>query len=122
MAFLVKRADWLAHHQESGRLTNHQALIVLCLELLSKLLQTNRWDTSKAQRLDRVLAWQNPEGWFQEYEGCDPGYHTLTISCLARVYELNPNHRLKDAIAQATLLTAQFVHPDGLLWGRIYQS
>ena len=117
LAFLVKRADWLAHHQESGRLTNHQALIVLCLELLSKLLPTNRWDTSKGQRLQQVLAWQNPEGWFQEYQGCDPGYHTLTISCLARVYELNPTNRLKDAIAKATLLTAQFVHPDGSYGG-----
>ncbi|WP_144863046.1 hypothetical protein [Hyella patelloides] len=117
LKFLVRRADWLAHHQESGRLTNHQALIVLCLELLSQLLKLDRWDESKAQRLEQVLSWQNSEGWFQEYEGCDPGYHTLTISCLARVYELNPNNRLRDAIAKATLLTAQFVHPDGSYGG-----
>ena len=117
LAFFVKRADWLAHHQESGRLTNHQALIVLCLELLSKLLKSDRWNESKAERLEQVLSWQNPEGWFQEYEGCDPGYHTLTISCLARVYELNPNNRLKDAIAKAVLLASQFVHPDGSYGG-----
>jgi hypothetical protein len=117
LAFLVRRADWLAHHQESGRLTNHQALIVLCLELLSKLLNLDRWNSSKAQRLEQVLSWQNSEGWFQEYEGCDPGYHTLTISCLARVYELNPHNTLKDAIAKATLLAAQFVHPDGSYGG-----
>ena len=117
LAFFVKRADWLAHHQESGRLTNHQALIVLCLALLSRLLKSDRWDKSKAERLEQVLSWQNPEGWFQEYEGCDPGYHTLTISCLARVYELNPNNRLKDAIAKAVLLAAQFVHPDGSYGG-----
>ena len=117
LAFLAKRADWLAHHQESGRLTNHQALIVLCLELLSKLLRSDRWESSKAKRLEQVLSWQNPEGWFQEYEGCDPGYHTLTISCLARVYELNPSNRLKDAIAKATLLVTQFVHPDGSYGG-----
>ncbi len=117
LKFFVRRADWLAHHQESGRLTNHQALIVLCLELLSKLLKLDRWDQSKAERLEQVLSWQNPEGWFQEYEGCDPGYHTLTISCLARVYELNPNNRLKDAIAKAVLLASQFVHPDGSYGG-----
>ena len=115
--FFTKRADWLAHHQESGRLTNHQALIVLCLELLSRLLDSDRWEKSKAQRLEQVLSWQNPEGWFIEYEGCDPGYHTLTISCLARVYELNPHNRLKDAIAKAVLLAAQFVHPDGSYGG-----
>ena len=115
--FFVRRADWLAHHQESGRLTNHQALIVLCLELLSNLLTTNRWDSYKKERLEQVLSWQNPEGWFIEYEGCDPGYHTLTISCLARVYELNQSERLKQAIASAVELAAQFVHPDGSYGG-----
>ena len=117
LRFFVKRADWLAHHQESGRLTNHQALIVLCLELLSRLLKNDRWDKVKQARLEQVLAWQNPEGWFQEYEGCDPGYHTLTISCLARVYQLNPSNRLKDALAKAVILASQFVHPDGSYGG-----
>ena len=116
--FFVKRANWLAHHQESGRLTNHQALIVLCLELLSRLLNTDQWDQQKERRLEQVLSWQNPEGWFQEYEGCDPGYHTLTISCLARIYEFNPdNNRLKDALAKAVILASQFVHPDGSYGG-----
>ncbi|ACK70972.1 conserved hypothetical protein [Gloeothece citriformis PCC 7424] len=115
--FFVKRADWLAHHQESGRLTNHQALIVLCLEILSRLLNTDRWNREKEQRLEQVLSWQNPEGWFQEYEGCDPGYHTLTISCLARIYEFNPHNRLKDAIAKAVILASHFIHPDGSYGG-----
>jgi hypothetical protein len=115
--FFEKRADWLAAHHESGRLTNHQALIVLCLELVSRLLQTSKWDREKAQRLERVLSWQNPEGWFQEYEGCDPGYHTLTISCLSRLYELTPTSSLKDAIVKAVTLAEQFVHPDGSYGG-----
>jgi hypothetical protein len=63
------------------------------------------------------LSWQNPEGWFQEYEGCDPGYHTLTISCLARIYELRPTTKLKDAIALAVDLASHFVHPDGSFGG-----
>lgn len=62
LRFFTRRADWLAHHQESGRLTNHQALIVLCLERLSRLLQTDRWDKAKAQRLEQVFDWQNAEG------------------------------------------------------------
>ncbi|MGF1478752.1 MAG: hypothetical protein ACFB4I_04605 [Cyanophyceae cyanobacterium] len=117
LRFFERRADWLAHHQESGRLTNHQALIVLCLERLSRLLKTNKWDRSKYERLQQVLSWQNPEGWFQEYEGCDPGYHTLTISCLARIYELMPSPELREAIARAVNLAAQFVHPDGSYGG-----
>ncbi len=115
--FLIQRANWLAHHQESGRLTNHQALIVLNLVLLSQLLKTERWQSAIEQRLEQVLSWQNPEGWFIEYEGCDPGYHTLTISCLARVYELYPENRLKDALAKAVLLATHFIHPDGSYGG-----
>ena len=117
LRFFTKRADWLAKHQESGRLTNHQALIVLCLELLSKLFQTSKWDRSKAQRLEQVLSWQSAEGWFQEYEGCDPGYHTLTISCLARIYQLRPDIRIKEALVKAVQLAAHFTHPDGSYGG-----
>jgi hypothetical protein len=115
--FFARRADWLAHHQESGRLTNHQALIVLCLELLSRLLKTDRWDRAKALRLEQVFDWQNEEGWFQEYEGCDPGYHTLTISCLARIYTLTPTDRLQKSLIRAVKLAGEFVHPDGSFGG-----
>ncbi|MEL6494787.1 MAG: hypothetical protein AAFQ41_06645, partial [Cyanobacteria bacterium J06623_7] len=115
--FFRRRADWLAKHQESGRLTNHQALIALCLELAGRLLNTNRWQQSQRERLSQVLAWQNPEGWFIEYEGCDPGYHTLTISCLARLDELRPSARLKQAIASGVELAAEFIHPDGSYGG-----
>ena len=117
LQFFSLRADWLGHHQESGRLTNHQALIVLSLSLLSRLLNTNRWDSVIEQRLEQVLAWQNPEGWFIEYEGCDPGYHTLTVDCLARIYELKPSNQLKTALTKAVELAAHFVHPDGSFGG-----
>ncbi|MBC6481324.1 MAG: hypothetical protein GDA56_29770 [Hormoscilla sp. GM7CHS1pb] len=118
LRFFELRASWLAHHQESGRLTNHQALIVLCLELLSQMLCTPRWDRAKALRLEQVLDWQHEEGWFPEYEGCDPGYHTLTISCLARIYQLQPdNNRLKEALKKAVELAAHFLHPDGSYGG-----
>ncbi len=117
LRFFEQRADWLADHQESGQLANHQALIVLCLERLSQLLQTPKWDRAKVQRLERVLSWQNAEGWFQEYEGCDPGYHTLTISCLAWLEQLQPDGRLREAITRAVHLAAEFVHPDGSYGG-----
>ncbi|MBW4655394.1 MAG: hypothetical protein KME20_20505 [Kaiparowitsia implicata GSE-PSE-MK54-09C] len=117
LQFFTRRADWLAHHQESGQLANHQALIALCLEVLSRLLNTTRWDRAKVQRIETVLSWQNSEGWFQEYEGCDPGYHTLTVSCLAWLHQLAPDPQLKEALTRAVHLAAEFVHPDGSLGG-----
>ena len=117
LKFFERRGDWLARHHESGRLSNHQALIALCLELLSQLLRTTKWDEARNQRIERVLSWQSAEGWFQEYEGCDPGYHTLTISCLARLHQLRPAQELKAAIEKAVRLAAEFIHADGSYGG-----
>lgn len=117
LEFFTRRADWLAHHHESGRLTNHQALIVLCLEKVGRLLETERWDDLKAKRLARVLEWQNEEGWFQEYEGADPGYHTLTVGLLAQVHELTPSHDLRAAIERGVKFATEFIHPDGSFGG-----
>lgn len=117
LKFFERRADWLAHHQESGKLANHQALIVLCFELVGQLLQTSKWEAAKIRRLEQLLSWQNPEGWFQEYEGCDPGYQTLTISSLARLYQLWPDPQLKEPITKAVEFTTHFIHPDGSYGG-----
>ena len=117
LEFFTRRADWLADHHESGRLTNHQALIVLCLEKAGRLLDTERWDELKAKRLARVLEWQNEEGWFQEYEGADPGYHTLTVGLLSQVHEFTPSHELREAIERGVKFAAEFFHPDGSFGG-----
>jgi len=117
LEFFHKRANWMAHHNESGRLTNHQALIVLCLELVGRLLGTNEWDKAKKKRLERVFSWQNDEGWFQEYEGADPGYHTLTVGLLSQIYALTPSDQLRDSIEKAVRFASEFVHPDGSFGG-----
>lgn len=116
--FFTRRADWLADHQESGRLTNHHALIVLGLLRCGDLLKDNRWHDAAMRRLECILDWQHHEGWFPEYEGFDPGYQTLTLSCLAQVMLRMPEHdRLHEALHRAAQLTAQFVHPDGSFGG-----
>ncbi|ERN40566.1 hypothetical protein KR51_00031140 [Rubidibacter lacunae KORDI 51-2] len=117
LEFFARRAEWLAHHDESGRLTNHQALIVLCLERLGKLLSTSQWDRAKSRRLERILDWQSEEGWFPEYEGCDPGYHTLTIACLASIYMQRADERIKESLIAAVDFAGQFLHPDGSYGG-----
>jgi len=117
LEFFARRADWLAHHHESGQLTNHQALIVCCLDAVADLTGITRWRKAREGRLARVLEWQNEEGWFQEYEGCDPGYHTLTVSLLARIHERSPSPELRQALERAVRLAAEFVHPDGSFGG-----
>lgn len=117
LSFFETRAHWLAHHKETGQLANHEALIVLCLHLLGDLLKTSQWTAQKTERLARLLSWQSAEGWFQEYGGFDPGYHTLTISCLARLQQLEPREDIQKILMQAVDLAAQLIHPDGSYGG-----
>ncbi|MFZ1984618.1 MAG: hypothetical protein WAU91_09420 [Desulfatitalea sp.] len=118
ITFFKKRADWLADHFESGRLSNHQALITLCLELVGRTIHTDRWATKIHERLNSVLSWQNDEGWFQEYEGFDPGYHTLTVLLLAWIHQFKPeDQRLKHAITKGIEVALEFSHPDGSFGG-----
>ncbi len=117
LAFFEKRADWLAGHQESGRLANHQALIALCLELAGRTLGADRWNKAAADRLTQVLSWQTDEGWFWEYEGCDPGYLTLSISILARIERIRPSPELSNALVRAVTFAGRFIHPDGSFGG-----
>ncbi len=117
LAFFERRVRWLAGHHESGRLANHQALIALCLEIVGRMLATEEWNGAIDERIRVILGWQDGEGWFAEYEGCDPGYHTLTIGCLAWLLELRPSEELREAVRRAVNLAIELAHPDGTFGG-----
>ncbi|MFN7176479.1 MAG: hypothetical protein ACK4MX_06260, partial [Thermaurantiacus sp.] len=114
--FLLRRANWLAHHMESGQLSNHEALIVACLARLSAG-ERSRWDGPLGVRVSRLLSWQSEEGWFDEYGGADPGYLTLTIGMMAMADRDRPDLGLRPAIDRAIAFLAAMVHPDGTLGG-----
>src|SRR5439155_5315754 len=107
MAWLRRRAAWLMRHDESGRLANHQALVALGLARLAALTGEASYAATAAARVERVLAWQSPEGWFEEYGGADPGYQTVTIDCLAKYQRLtntNPTRQRGRIAADAPSL------------------
>jgi len=116
-AFFSRRADWLARHEEVGRISNHQALIALALHRTGQLLSSSQWDHDRDRLLDRLLEWQSPEGWFPEYDGMDSGYQTLTLWCLARLHDDRPDERLEKAIRRSVELLLWFLHPDGTFGG-----
>ena len=116
-AFLLRRAGWLASHRESGELSNHEALIVACLQRMSERFGAERFEPAMRERLTRLLAWQSPEGWFSEYGGADPGYLSLTIGLLADLDRRRPDLDLRAPIERAIRFLAEFVHPDGTVGG-----
>jgi hypothetical protein len=71
-----------------------------------------------AQRaLARLLSWQSVEGWFPEYAGCDPGYHTATIDFLAKYYRKSGDAQVLAPLRAAVRFAADFMHPDGSFGG-----
>src|SRR5262249_36827037 len=112
-------ADWLATHRESGVLSNHSALTALALLRASELLGEARWRSAIEARIETVLSLQNDEGWFQEYEGSDPGYLTLTIGALAELHHRWPRPALREAIERAVRFALEVVQPDGSFGGEL---
>ncbi|MEM6454935.1 MAG: hypothetical protein AAF772_07555 [Acidobacteriota bacterium] len=119
-----KRVRHLAKEDESGRLSNHQALAALAAWNVHAITGDALAKRVAEQRIERTLSWQHPEeGWFQEYEGADPGYHTCTIDFLAKLRQkMRQQGARSDDPLRAPLLRAvdfawHFIHPDGSYGG-----
>ncbi len=116
-SFFIKRAEWLLNHQESGKLTNHQALVVLALYNVFAISGQRKFLEGAKKRLELVTEWQHPEGWFQEYEGADPGYQTVTIDALARYWLKSGDSSVLPVLEKALKFCVYFFHPDSSFGG-----
>jgi hypothetical protein len=119
VAFAKRRAWWLVRRDESGRLTNHHALVALAAARAAALCDDTGLRSAAAERLARCLSWQHAEGWFPEYEGADLGYQSLTIAFLAALRARMPSAPLDEALGRAVEFLACFLHPDGSLGGEV---
>lgn len=119
LQFLKKRAHYLAKagYEEAGTLSNHKALIVLSLYNVFRTTEDEAFKTMAERRLERLLSLQKAEGWFPEYEGCDPGYLMFAIDFLAKYHQNSRDERVVNPLRQAIDFNAHFMHPDGTLGG-----
>jgi hypothetical protein len=117
LEFFARRAGWLLRHQETGKLSNHQALGARALQNVFALTGEARFRVGSESLRDLALSWQHAEGWFQEYEGADPGYQTCTISFLAKLQKKTGDQKLTEPLRRAVKFAAQFMHPDGSYGG-----
>ncbi|HCM43070.1 MAG TPA: hypothetical protein DIS66_07155 [Candidatus Omnitrophica bacterium] len=119
LPFFKKRAENLAEKgmRESGTLSNHKALIVLAVYNTFLLVQEPLLQQKSETALLKLLSLQNSEGWFPEYEGCDPGYLTFTIDFLAKYYQKSNDVRVIEPLDRAISFAAHFLHPDGSFGG-----
>jgi hypothetical protein len=119
----IKRVRHLEHENESGRLSNHQALAALAAYNVYCITGDERARKTAEDRVALTLSWQDQsEGWYQEYEGADPGYHTCTIDFLAKYLQKKEAKGEKDHTVLKSLIKAvdfswYFMHPDGSYGG-----
>ena len=115
--FFARRGQWLARHQETGRLSNHQALAAVALYNVYLLTREERFRRASEDKKRIALSWQHEEGWFQEYEGADPGYQTCSIDFLAKLWKKSGAEDLLQPLERATRFAWHFAHPDGSYGG-----
>jgi len=117
--FFKRRAAYLAHEgfSESGILSNHKALIVLALYNVFLITGDSFFKKTAGEKLAQLLSLQNTEGWFPEYEGCDPGYLTFTIDFLAKYYQKSKDETVLKPLERAVQFSSFFQHPDGSYGG-----
>lgn len=115
--FFKKRADWLIKNNEPNVIANHQFGTALALLKVFYITDDHKYAKAANEKIELGLSWGNEEGWFQEYDGCDPGYMTFTIDFLAKIYEIQKGRRLGDKIfpvlKKAVTFCSYFQHPDG---------
>lgn len=113
---------FLRHADEThGFISNHLATAAAALLRWHRLTGDTAARDRGQMLLERILSRQSPEGWFPEYEGCDPGYQTLCLTYLADIAVIAPSQRLSDALRRCVGLVWNFAHPDGS-FGGIYGS
>jgi len=114
LEFFTRRADYLRKHNETGQLTNHQALAALALYNTYLVTGEERFRAASADFVQICRDWFHPqEGWFQEYEGADPGYQSCTVAFLAKLYQKSGDDKLIELLNPAVDFCWHFMHPDG---------
>lgn len=115
---LLLASDFLCSHDEKhGIISNHLAGASLSLIMASDLFAIEKYRDRGLVLLKHVLKHQSSEGWFLEYDGADPGYQTLCLYYLAKIYHMAPTSDLEKALERAIGFLAHFVHPDGTFGG-----
>ena len=109
--------SWMKQANESGVLTNHHAIQAVCYLNMYKITDDKEYLHLADNKITAIIKTQNKEGWFPEYEGCSPGYLTVTIDYLAQFFSYRPSKQLKASILQAIKFLHNIQHPDGTCGG-----
>jgi hypothetical protein len=119
---LRKACDFALVRLESHAfVSNHWGLFAKVFLDAYELLKDEKYSHRANEIIDRILHKQSEEGWYQEYEGPDPGYESLGIFHLAMCWNVTRSPRLLESLRRSVAFYAYCVHPDGSAGG-VYGS
>ena len=111
----------LAADETHAMISNHLATAVAALMLWDQLEKDKYAEEKALFLLERILSNQSSEGWFDEYNGADPGYQTLCTYYLAFIHLYRPDWNLEEPLERSIDFLWHFAHPDGS-FGGLYGS
>jgi hypothetical protein len=115
---LRRAGEWLIRNDEThGFLSNHLAAAAAALQHIYCLTRAERFRERSQYFLEKILAHQSNEGWYEEYGGADPGYQTHGSFYLARICQISSNDRLTESLCRSMDFLALFIHPDRSIGG-----
>lgn len=113
---LARAGRWLGRHQDV-LVVNHTAGAIAALQNIHRLSGEGCFAKYRSAKVEELLAYQHPEGWFYEYGGADPAYLGLAVDYLAKDYRHSREERVGAAIGRALDFMVCFLHPDGSYGG-----
>jgi len=119
IAGCIERAARFARRsaEDHAFVSNHQALYALGWRAAGEWTNDAECARRSDETLGEILARQHADGFYAEYAGFDPGYETLGIQYLARLWEQTRDERLLASLRRAVAFFAHAVHPDGSVGG-----
>ncbi|MBN1346052.1 MAG: hypothetical protein JXQ73_25415, partial [Phycisphaerae bacterium] len=115
---LIRAGNWLVRNDEThGFLSNHLAVAAAALVHMAQISGCDRFLDRAHYFLGRIRSHQSKEGWYDEYDGADPGYQTHGTFYLARCWQLTGDADLLASLGESAEFLRHFIHPDGTLGG-----
>jgi hypothetical protein len=115
LAAIRRAAHFVAAGEaEEDRLANHHALACVAVWQAWELLGERELQVGFERVWRGFLRYRNArEGWWQEYDGADPGYLSATVSFLGKLYQHKPSPEILSLAREAIEFASHFAYPDG---------
>lgn len=103
--------------EDYAYISNHHALFALGLVAAAEWCDEPRWRERADETVREIISHQSADGFYEEYGGNDPGYESLGIDYLARMWSRTGDATLLDSLRHAVEYYWYAPQLDGSLGG-----